>query len=1333
MRNNVRKILSAVLAATVAAAAIPGFAAPAKSAVTPFIQNSGTINVLTGSNAKFEMLTSAGTIDGAEAIDGDIITRATTGRYNGIPIFNLNGESGSDYIILMTVEANESLPIEQIKMNYEFGQTLAGGQYYGNGGGMYLNKAVIPWAEGFSIHASNDGKIWEKVYSADTLEGKLLTEKRPETLWDPTDGKRTYYDFKLDKAVTAKYIRFAISEMKPWLGAINIPEIEFYGKPENVQGYNAINVTAPECAETEIAGAYTLGEKFGKIGSDITLTVIPDEVSQVNGVTVNGESVSGKNGVYTFKMPKTEADINVDAGIKDSENVPLTMESASVAYGSEVKKGVVPVVTFTFNNMLKAISKDDILVNGKENSGLIQQAFLDAKDNKRLHIAPYSDKLEAGKTYEISLKKDVKSKAGMALDGEAKISFTTSLDYHEQDNYTGIGYIQGYEDGTFRPENDVTLEEALIMAKRLNGEADYSAVKSGNEAAKRIDMGKIIYIMKNGKSLSDEKGMFASLINEGIIEGYEDGTFRENANVTRAEATALFNRASGQSPVKAENEEKTEINVENTGFADVPGDYWAAKEIKTAAKPGINGTYTWNIGNEPKEYDVMNKKGSEWKQIPAVSQKLRDMGVSGGEGGQWMQAIEVDNVDGQLLFGGVDIATPVRSTDGGKTWTRAGAGIMATGAVDIKIDPNNKNRVILVGSCSDSPVTGVYLSENMGDSWEQVVSYGFNGQRDTRKQLAWDKSSYDETIGGSKIAYWSNMYKIVAGNESSSQDAYMADKWVKPTSDRVGGLYKTEDGGKTWFLVNSDMSDCVLEVNPVDGTLYAGNERGFFRSEDGGKSFEQILSGEPIYGLDVIETRPNNVYINDNHGVLISEDGGKTFKRVEATGFPTRDSLADVRIITRDLAVSPANPDYMLVDKRDYFVYKNIRYFTHDGGKTWTECGDDKSKDFFFNHNRQHPFAWHPTDANKVWSLGGDWITSSSDGGETFIWDANGYCGTPPGGRFNFNPYNPELIFAGAQDLLGLYSQNNGYTWEPVKPENGGGFGCSYGSLALDENLLIAAIADGWYDGRVLKVSHDGGKSFGEPNLPLKDGLNRRSTSFWVSASDPKTIFAGEYVSHDRSSTWKEMSGCNVVMAINYYHNKEAYGILIEEEETITVSYDNGDTWYNYCEILNDDQMAHDNVDNPWSRGEGQMCWDVEYDGINNILYYVPGNVYCGTNLIKAEDNIQVNIGINVNPQEVAGDYYMHVMAIDPRYPDILYVGTYGSGNYKSQVGVQRSCDGGESFQTLTCSTDSSSVVHTGPTAGMGAETLVVHPETGDLWLWSSAEGIWTFPAPYEN
>ncbi len=870
--------------------------------------------------------------------------------------------------------------------------------------------------------------------------------------WDDMAGMRPYIEFELDKPVEAKFVRIAIRGMEPWLGEIMLYEVFAYGNEKKVaEKYNKLTVNSPECAEYEVICDKSAGVDYILGGAEAMLNVKVDDVSKIKSVKIDGKELEGEDGVYKFTMPDKNAVIDIDCGIKDEELVPLTVVEASVTGGDIVPAGTVPVIKFSFNNKIGFLDRNMILVNGEENSGLIQHAFANANDATIAYVVPFSDKLLPDTTYTVAIKDGFVSKAGMALDGKAEVSFRTSKDYDKNPNSKYDSYIKGYGDGTFGPQNNITVNEALIIADRLAGGCDFSSIAASDRAATRAELAEIIYIVKNKDANASKEDMFTALVDEGVIRGYEDGTYRRENPVTRAEAVTMFNRALGRSGA-----EKTEQM-----FDDVPADYWAAADIAEAVVASKSTKITWAEDIPEVELDVYNEANNVWETIPCVSQELRDKGILGGEGGQWMQSIECDNVDGQLLFAGVDIGGMMRSTDGGKTWHRSYRGFMAKGTVDIDIDPNNKNRVIAVGSCAKDAYGGLYLSEDMGYSWKHVCSFIFGGQRDTRDQLAWDKSSYNEKIGGSSVAYWSNMVKLSAGLEGSEYDTLQAMK-----THHKQGLFKTTDGGKSWYIVNGDFSDSVVDVHPEKGYVYIGNERGFFRSEDGGVTFKQILEGEPIYGLDVIETHPDNVYINDSKGVLISTDCGKTFRRAENEGFPIREDLSDVRNIVRDLAVSPANPDHMLVDDRDYINYKNYRYFTKDGGKTWAESGYDNSKDFFFNHSRQHPYAWHPTDPNKVWSLGGDWITSSDNGGETFIWDANGYSGTPPGGRIVFNYFTTGIIFGGVQDLLGMLSTDNGYTWKAI--ESSSGFGCSYGTYTPDGELLISANAAGWYDPDIL-------------------------------------------------------------------------------------------------------------------------------------------------------------------------------------------------------------------------------------------------------------------------
>lgn len=92
-------------------------------------------------------------------------------------------------------------------------------------------------------------------------------------------------------------------------------------------------------------------------------------------------------------------------------------------------------------------------------------------------------------------------------------------------NLIGKNIITGYEDGTFRPKNNITRAEFATLVHNIFS-----------------DEGKL---EPTTKSLSDLSGHWAKeyiekLAGNEIINGYEDGTFRPQNNITRAEAAAII-------------------------------------------------------------------------------------------------------------------------------------------------------------------------------------------------------------------------------------------------------------------------------------------------------------------------------------------------------------------------------------------------------------------------------------------------------------------------------------------------------------------------------------------------------------------------------------------------------------------------------------------------------------------------------------------------------------------------------------------------------------------------------------------------------------------------
>lgn len=135
------------------------------------------------------------------------------------------------------------------------------------------------------------------------------------------------------------------------------------------------------------------------------------------------------------------------------------------------------------------------------------------------------------------------------------------ISVHWADGYisaaTNQKIVNGYEDGSFRPDENITRAEfAKIIVKMLgaplqNGSAEFTDIAE-----------------------HWAESYIAALAEKGIINGYADGTFRPDAPITRAETVAIINRAVPRNGNPATFKQ----------FADVDSSFWAYEEIMKAAR-----------------------------------------------------------------------------------------------------------------------------------------------------------------------------------------------------------------------------------------------------------------------------------------------------------------------------------------------------------------------------------------------------------------------------------------------------------------------------------------------------------------------------------------------------------------------------------------------------------------------------------------------------------------------------------------------------------------------------------------------------------------------------
>ena len=200
--------------------------------------------------------------------------------------------------------------------------------------------------------------------------------------------------------------------------------------------------------------------------------------------------------------------------------------------------------------------------------------------------------------------------------------FRYSYDFSSIDT----GYINGYEDGTFRPQNQITRAEACkiiswligVNPKEKSGFSDvtsdkwyfpyvttlerigafdgiYSENFGGDTPISRADFIRLVYAICDGgtksrrlSSLSDlvpgddcyDAVMFA--MDKGIITGYEDNSFKPLGKLTRAEAVTVINRLIGRSY----NENAQNASV----FSDIDT-HWAKGQIVAASTKLSDSTF----------------------------------------------------------------------------------------------------------------------------------------------------------------------------------------------------------------------------------------------------------------------------------------------------------------------------------------------------------------------------------------------------------------------------------------------------------------------------------------------------------------------------------------------------------------------------------------------------------------------------------------------------------------------------------------------------------------------------------------------------------------------
>ncbi len=214
------------------------------------------------------------------------------------------------------------------------------------------------------------------------------------------------------------------------------------------------------------------------------------------------------------------------------------------------------------------------------------------------------------------------------------------------------------------------------------------------------------------------------------------------------------------------------------------------------------------------------------------------------------------------------------------------------------------------------------------------------------------------------------------------------------------GVYKSEDGGKSWqhmglknsehigkIIVHPENSDIVF-VAAIGPLWSSGGERGVYKTTDGGKTWEAVLTIDEHTGVTdlVMDPRDPDVlyaaafqrrrhvftYLGGGPGSTIykTRDGGQTWQKANK-------GLPNVELGRIGLAISPADPEilYAIVEAAQG---KSGFYRSTDRGASW-----EKRSSYSTSGNYYQEIVAHPTDPDIVFAMD-TWLHWTTDGGKTF-------------------------------------------------------------------------------------------------------------------------------------------------------------------------------------------------------------------------------------------------------------------------------------------------------------------------------------------------------------
>ena len=522
-----------------------------------------------------------------------------------------------------------------------------------------------------------------------------------------------------------------------------------------------------------------------------------------------------------------------------------------------------------------------------------------------------------------------------------------------------------------------------------------------------------------------------------------------------------------------------------------------------------------------------------------------------------------------------------KTIDGGKNWQKVYFISNKTGARDVEINPDNENEILAsFWTVQRKPWTlvdgsdegGVFMSKDAGKSWKKLTEGLPKG-----------------LTGKIQVEY-------------SPANSSRLWAMIQAQKEEEGGLYRSDDGGKTWSRINRDHKlrqrgwyYSHINADPVNENIIYASNTGFYKSVDGGKTFDERLYTQHGDNHGVwINPNNNKIMINCNDGgANVSLNGGETWSTQLNQPTPEFYRLTVDNQFPFRMYAGQQDNSTISVPSRGLPALTPFQNWFNAGG---TECSD---------------IAVHPTDPNIIYSTGysGEFTYKNLTTGEEY--QRTPYVHLTEGTRqddlkyrFQWNypvfvsKYNPDNVYVGSNVVH--VTSDKAVNWDIISPDltrqllnedeekadiPGGpiqndatGVEVYSSIFALEESPHNEGEIWVGSDDGLIHITRDGGKSWvnitPEKIIPYQGTINKIE----LSSHEPGRALVAVYnyrnndfkpyiiVTNDYGESWKIISKNNGIPSDHFVRavaeDPERKGLLYAGTEFgAYVSFNDGKSW----------------------------------------------------------------------------------------------------------------------------------------------------------------------------